>query len=589
MTNPAPTAAEIIADLKAKGVTLLSAPGGKFPVPERFKDLMCLTSAHHLIVCSGEKSNRDVLAYLDLLRRNAIKPRVYERSVTFIRMMNEQLIEKDSARTRIVDTGDSTSKRQTEVIQMIIDAVRHKASDIHIAVFGDRGTIAYRIHGDLYKVQEPTAEKTFEMCSTIYQSMCDIADPVFKPHDYQDARMSAEFATRCGLFGSRVASAPTDSGSRMVIRLLYDSGTEIPSLDALGYLPEQVDMFDVMRRHTAGINILSGTTGSGKSTTLVSVMDSIIRDAKLEGQALHADNDAHEYLGVSVVTIEDPPEYRIHGATQTPLLVADKADETAIRRGWAKAITACMRQDPDIMMIGEIRDIGSARAAFDAAMTGHGVWTTVHTTDALGIMTRLQGLEVEKDRMLDPDIVTGLINQSLAQRLCPSCSIPWFEGGQDLVRNARQRKRIEDYCYLPGVRLRGQGCERCNNQGIVGRIVVAEIVLPNLDFMEVFQKDGKSRAKAFWVKEMGGITKCMALIRRINEGMIDPREGESKVSALDKDRVTLNFDYSHNGDFTQAHAILLPAEVKARVDAGLVAPDAFSQVDYDPLAETGHA
>lgn len=360
--------------------------------------------------------------------------------------------------------------------------------------------------------------------------------------------MKSEFVRRCGLFGSRIASGPTDRGSRMVIRLLYDPGRGIPTLPELGYLPEQIDLINTMRQQTSGINILSGATGSGKSTTLVSVLTEILRDAKKgDTGLLQVDrdlNDAEEFWGISVVTIEDPPEYTIHGANQTPL-IADKSDEASIRRGWSNAIKACMRQDPDVMMIGEIRDQGSARAAFDAAMTGHGVWTTVHTTDAVGIMARLQGLEVETDRMLDPEIVTGLINQSLAQKLCPHCSLPWI--ANRLRVNEKTRDRVERYCQVENVRLRGPGCAHCN-MGIVGRAVIAEVIMPNLDFMESFTK-GKTKAKLYWVRDMRGITKNMSLIRRINEGMVDPLEGEKKVCMLNKDFITLGLDYSLSGDF----------------------------------------
>lgn len=545
---------DVIAYYRKNRITVESDEGGRHPVRENSRDMMCLTSDGTLFVLAGELNNQEVMAYRALLRRRGVTLRgTREVSVSLLRRFYAELGNKNDEGIRVVDSIGSTSQRQIEVIRMITDAVRRKASDIHITVFKDRGTIAYRIHGNLYRIQEPPKEKCEEMCATIYQTMCDIADPTYKPHDHQDARMHAEFVTRCGLFGARIASAPTDSGSRMVIRLLYDSAKNIPSLKRLGYLPEQIDQIDVMRRHTSGINILSGATGSGKSTTLVSVLDSIIQRAKLGGKPLD-DNGAEEFLGISVITIEDPPEYKINGATQTPLK-ADKSDEESVRRGWAKGISAAMRQDPDVMMIGEIRDQGSARAAFDAATTGHGVWTTVHTTDAVQIMIRLESLGVERDRMLDPEVVTGLINQSLTQHLCPDCSIPW-EQGKHLVLDPAQRKRIEAYCDTAEVRLRGDGCSTCGGEGIVGRIVIAEVILPNFEFMEVFAEQGKAKARHHWVRNMGGITKCMALIRRINEGFVDPREGEAKVSALDKDATTMGIDYSKTGDFTQAHEVL---------------------------------
>jgi len=200
-----------------------------------------------------------------------------------------------------------------------------------------------------------------------------------------------------------------------------------------------------------------------------------------------------------------------------------------------------MRKDPDYMMIVEIRDSGSAKAAFDAAMTGHGVWTTVHVTDAVGIMMRLRGLEVDTDRMLDPEIITGLINQSLVQKLCPHCSVPWLSVRDKVDPGCAAR--VAKYCNEETVRVRGSGCPHCNGAGIVGRLVIAEVIVPNLDFMEVFERGGKAHAKKHWVKNMGGVTKCMALIRRINDGMVDPIEGERSICALDKEWTTMGLDY----------------------------------------------
>ena len=543
----------VIARLKAKGVVVLSAQGGKYPMTPDRQELMCFTSDNILSVLSGEEKSMKVRSYLDLLSRRGIKNvKIYNTNINFIRLLYQQLGENKD-RVRVMDTVGAISSIQMDIIRMITDAVRRKASDIHIAVYENHGTIAYRIHGDMYKFQEPPAEKCHEFCATIYQSMCDIAEPTYKSHTHQDARMKADFVDKCGLFGARIASGPTDTGSHMVIRLLYDAGSTIPTLQQLGYLPEQIEMIDIMRRHTSGINFLSGATGSGKSTTLVSVLDSIIKDAANADHGT-ADNGAEEFLGIKVITIEDPPEYKIIGATQTPL-VADRTTEEMIRRGWANSIKASMRQDPDIMMIGEIRDAGSAKAAFDAAMTGHGVWTTVHVTDAVGIMMRLRGLEVETDRMLDPEIVTGLINQSLVQKLCPHCSISW-DLGRDMV-DLHTRKRVESYCQTEYVRLRGAGCEHCKGEGIMGRVVIAEVILPNLAFMDVFSEKGKTKAKEYWVKSMGGITKCMSLIRRINEGFVDPREGEGKICALDKDELTMGIDYSKTGDFTEGRARVL--------------------------------
>lgn len=549
-------AVDPILELKAKRVTVLSLEEGPFFIPESRRDTMCLLSNYMLCIQSGQENSHDVLSYIQLLRHRNITPKTRMVSTSALRRLYAELNSKNE-QGRGAQQGQQTSTIQKEVITIISDAVRRKASDIHITVHDGYGEIAFRIHGDLYKVQEPPQSKCEDICATIYQSMCTIAEPTYKPNAFQDARMSADFVERCGLFGSRIASGPTDAGSRMVIRLLYSSGGTAPTLKELGYLPEHVAMIDTMRRQTSGINVLSGATGSGKSTTLVSVLDSIIQGAKSD-KKLDKNNEVEQFLGVSVSTIEDPPEYKIAGANQTPL-IADKTNQEDIKAGWARAISANMRMDPDVIMVGEIRDPGSAKAAFDAALTGHGVWTTVHTTDAVGIMLRLKGLNIDSDRMLDPEIITGLINQSLAQKLCPYCSIPWSKKREELAKHDPGFvRRIENYCLTEGVRVRGDGCEKCKFEGISGRVVVAEIIIPDLAFMEMFDKEGKAHAKAYWVKEMGGITKCMSMIRRINQGMIDPAEGEDKICPVNKDNLTLNLDYSKQGDFESARKLTYP-------------------------------
>jgi len=557
--------------LRMSGATVLSGQGGEYAASPELRESLCLTRERSelvLTVLNGQEASVAVLSYKERLRSRGVNistMRSRRVSIQMLRRLYEEL-DGGNVQAQSQDSAEGASSRQLDVIRLIRDAVGRKASDIHITIHKNFGTIAFRIHGEMIKVQELSATACQEMCSAIYQSMCDVADETYKPHQFQDARIRASFVKKIGLYGTRVASSPIDDGSRMVIRLLYDSGNHIPSLDDLGYLPEQKELINQMLAQTSGINVLSGVTGSGKSTTLVSVISSVIADARNSGPS-KMDNESEEYWGISVVTLEDPPEYTIPGAIQIPL-GADKSDEETIRLAWTKAISSLMRQDPDVMMIGEIRDPGSARAAFDAAMTGHGVWTTVHTTDALGIMARLSALNVPNDRLLDPEIVTGLINQSLAQRLCPHCSLKW-EDARDKVE-ARTRARVEAYCQTDRVRLRGPGCEHCSH-GITGRVVIAETIMPNLPFMEVFQDKGKARAKLYWIQEMHGITKCMAMIRRINEGLIDPQEAEHSVCALNNDLLKMGLDYSHDGDFAWGQYIVLP-EIPGQTRAPFVEP-----------------
>ena len=519
---------------------------GSVKLPEPDRDKFCLTSDARLWVLSGNMNDRNVLGLKSTLRRHqfAIKE-IKEVPMSKLRYLYEQLDDVDVHRTQRAST-ESISDTQAQIIALIHDGVKRGASDLHITVSREVGTVAMRIHGDLIKVREITSEQCRDWCGTIYNAMCTQQDSNYRPDAHQDAAMSQDFVRRCGLFGARVVSSPSKEGPRMVIRLLYDNGGKVPTIEELGYLPEQIELIDMMTRYTYGINVLSGATGSGKSTTLVSVLSRLIAKERKRGEGFIT-NDAEEFWGLSVLTVEDPIEYQINGAVQMPLVVEKRGDEDSIRKAWTRTISAIVRSDPEVLMIGEVRDPGSARATMDAAATGHRVWTTVHVSDAIGIMGRLKGLQVEPDRLYNPEIVTGLINQSLVQRLCPHCALTWNEHAHQL--DDETRLRIQSYCNTDTLRFRGPGCEHCgDNHGIIGRMVIAEIITPNLAFMNMLQNHGSSEAKRYWIEHMKGITKCQALIRRINEGLVDPVNGEAMVGPLDKDLTTLGLDYRHTGD-----------------------------------------
>ena len=543
-------------------VNLSATLGPLFIDSEVRRKKVCFLSNGSLVVLGTHETDLDVLSYKEIiLHESHVIKETFSVGISVLEKL--YAVSGNTPSTNVKETyrlkadDQALSSVQTSIIKLIAEAVAREASDMHIIVSEKIGIIAIRVHGDLYKVAEYPASTCMSFCQTIYNSMSDSAsETLLQPKVTQDARMSPKFVEQCNLFGARVAVGPTDDGLFMVIRLLHKRGNVIPSLEELGHLPEHIAMISTMRKLPNGIQIISGPTGSGKSTTLTSVISSIIVDAKGRGKPIIM-NGVEEFLGLSVSTIEDPPEYKIDGANQTPL-IADRSSEHEKQAGWARGISAMMRRDPDILMVGEMRDHGSARAGVDAAVTGHGVWTTVHTSDATSIMTRLADLGVDKDRLYDPEIVTGLINQSLAQRLCQHCSIPW----DDAIKAGRVEPdlqgRVRDYCETAGVRVKGDGCQHCKYMGITGRIVVAEMILPNLDFMEVFQAKGKAHAKRYWITKMGGITKCMALIRRINQGLIDPDEGERSVMALDRDRVALGVDYSKSGPNTASRALTHP-------------------------------
>lgn len=413
--------------------------------------------------------------------------------------------------------GDFSSPQQ-HVIRLFRQAVERKASDIHMAI-GEGGVtkIRMRIHGELFKTDTISTEDGKNLASTIVLSMCDVADAQFTASRPQDGRIKAEFLKGTSLFGARYAHTPTVSGLHVVMRLIPDDSKSPPTTEELGFLPEQRLLLERLLSTPEGMIILSGPTGSGKSTTLRTSASMYLA---MYNQTLN------------LVTYEDPPEGSIVGAVQCPI-VADKSDPEAILRAWRMYLSNTLRIDPDAIMVGEIRDAFSASACITDAMTGHLVLTTLHANDPINILERLLTLDVRPELLSDPQLFVGLISQRLVQLLCPHCKVPWHKGEQNLPQLVHNE--IMQNCETHNVFLRHEeGCPNCTG-GIVGRSVVAEIISPDATFMSTLREMGKLDARTYWVNKLGGITRNQHVLTLVNQGRVDPRAA-MRICPLDEDK-----------------------------------------------------
>ncbi|ABE47104.1 GspE/PulE family protein [Polaromonas sp. JS666] len=392
-------------------------------------------------------------------------------------------------------------------------AVERRASDIHIRVFNKGGTkVFFRIHNDLHLVQEDTATWGHLMCSAIYTSMCDVADATFDVNNRQDARISGRDKVPPGLDGIRVATTPQVDGNVMVLRLLYNDTDKSTDICALGYEPSQKAQVDSMKRRPTGINIISGPTGSGKSTTLQRTLLSIHSECK---------GSKH------IITVEDPPEYPMPGIVQTPVANAETEEDRS--NAFQAAIKATMRLDPNIIMIGEMRDTPSVQLAVRAAMTGHQVWSTVHANNAFAIIDRMVDLGVSLNIMADPSIVTGMICQRLLKVLCPHCKRPL----RDVIDHFshEDQMRVMGSIDMANAHVAGLGCEHCSGSGVAGRTVVAEVVVPDQKIMDFIRKGDRHLAINYW-RGTGGSSMLEQAIVKINRGIVDPFQAEEEVGPL---------------------------------------------------------
>lgn len=509
-----------------EGTAVLSSIGQKFAASPDVAKVLALTSDGVLFVSQAHRMQHDVLAYIDKLEHREFP--FTERACSLEDIKKIYQAAEATLNGRSLNRSDRP-KRQSDyhlrVMQMIREAAKLGASDIHLILEKDRMLIRYRIHGLLEsppEIGELLHDDGLSMQTAIYGSMCEAADTTFRPEYSQDARLKEEHVKQAGLFAARVATRPMLYGPLMVMRLLHDDNSSgLVNMDDLGYLPEQLSLMIPMAHQTSGIVLLSGITGSGKSVTLKTM---------LEEQQKFFENK------INVITIENPPEYRIKGVRQTPLICTSD-DPEDIAKAWGSAITNLMRLDIDAAMVGEIRDLGSAVGAFRLALTGHGLFSTMHTKDATSNIQRLLDLGVEPSLVFDPSIVRGFINQALTAVLCDNCKLPYLSNIDNVTSDLQER--ISKTCIVENVFIKGPGCVHCRYKGFVARTVCAEVIRPTLPFMRIFRDKGKAEARAYWVSKMNGITKVAHAIHGINSGRLDPRAVEADVEQLDTDIIEL--------------------------------------------------
>lgn len=332
--------------------------------------------------------------------------------------------------------ADENSLIVQMVRKMIERAARQRASDVHIEALEKEVRVRFRIDGVLYERETYDIHLLPALIARIkIISGMDIAEKR-KP---QDGRMTMVIDRK--EYDIRASMLPTVYGEKCVLRL---AEKKLRALDKseLGFTSEELTVFDQMLKHPNGIILVTGPTGSGKSTTMYTALQELNRE------------------GVNIITVEDPVESGIAGVNQVQ--VNPKADLT-----FANALRSILRQDPDIIMIGEIRDTETAEIAVQASITGHLVMSTLHTNSAAGTITRLIDMGVES--YLLADAIIGVIAQRLVRKLCPKCKTSYqAEPEEKRLLGVSEENPVTLY--------RPCGCANCNNTGYVDRIGVYEMM-----------------------------------------------------------------------------------------------------------------
>ena len=318
---------------------------------------------------------------------------------------------------------------------LLTQAAREGASDIHLEIFEQRALVRFRVDGTLRDVVEPRRGLHPAMVSRIkVMASLDIAEKRLP----QDGRIALRVAGRP--IDVRVSTMPTANGERVVLRLLDKQAGRL-TLDALGMDEPTRASVDSILGQPNGIFLVTGPTGSGKTTTLYAALTRLDRKTR------------------NILTVEDPIEYELDGIGQTP--VNPRIDMT-----FARALRAILRQDPDVVMVGEIRDLETAQIAVQASLTGHLVLATLHTNDAPGAVTRLADMGIEP--FLLASTLSGVLAQRLVRKLCPACKAP---AEPDAGERALFVKPAPERIY------RAVGCAACNFTGYKGRTGIYELLV----------------------------------------------------------------------------------------------------------------
>lgn len=374
------------------------------------------------------------------------------------------------------------------VNMIIIDAIKERASDIHLEPNKRGLLVRYRIDGILHDTRMlPARIKPAVISRVKILSSMDIAERRLP----QDGRFQLRFGAR--EVDLRVSSIPTVYDEKIVMRLL-DRSQGIISLDNIGFTESQLQEFRQMINTPYGIILITGPTGSGKSTTLYAALNEI------------------DSIEKNVITVEDPVEYKLERINQ--INVRPKINLT-----FANVLRSILRQDPDIIMIGEMRDSETAHIAVQSALTGHLVFSTLHTNDAVSSLTRMIDMGVAP--FLISSSVIGVMAQRLVRVICPRCSEE-YTPEREILENLKLNFELPD---LESIKLhRGKGCDYCKNTGYRGRIAIFEMVRINDDIRNMILKKASSNeikevAIQYGMKTLldSGVAKALAGITTIDE------------------------------------------------------------------------
>jgi len=372
-----------------------------------------------------------------------------------------------------------------KLVDLIIrQAIDERASDIHIEPYKDKINLRYRIDGKLYEIPPPARHLHLPIISRIkILAKLDIAEKRLP----QDGAFVVKLENRP--IDLRVSTIPTIFGEKLVLRIL-DRSSVILDLNQLGFEAKQLELMRRAINSPYGLVFLTGPTGSGKTTTLYAVLSEIKSPSK------------------NIITIEDPVEYRLEGINQVQI-------KPEIGLTFATALRSFLRQDPDIILVGEVRDLETAEICIRSALTGHLVLSTLHTNDAPAAINRLIDIGVDS-YLITPSLLL-VVAQRLFRKLCPDCK----EAYEPAKEQLGVIKLKSELIYKP------KGCNKCNNTGFRGRSCIAEIMVINDQIRESISQKASFQKIREIARASGMQTLYDSALRKVEDGVTSLEEAIS--------------------------------------------------------------
>jgi general secretion pathway protein E len=420
---------------------------------------------------------------------------------------------------------------------ILADALVENVSDIHIEVRQTGGIIRMRKNGEMMEYKSDhrlTYNEANNVCSVIYNVLASTKAVSFDPRDCQQAAVN--YSIKSQELKLRYQSVPAyPDGYDVILRVLPVGRSEdFTPLQKLGYEEQQVEELINISSRPVGSLIIAGVTGSGKSTTLKNLLMYI---------------NANSGYRLKIYTIEDPPEYNIAKVTQIPVVIGKDFDPDKMSP-FEKPIKACMRGDPDIIMVGEVRDKITGDLTKKAIQSGHQVLTTVHATSALGIIERFQDFGLSRSVLGSPDFLTGLLYQKLLPLVCPHCGISF---NRFIETDKATQKDVDLYNRIVAVvgnasrfsmKMRNHdGCAECKYMGIKGRTVCAEVIMLDLNMIQLISEARTIELMKYWrdlsdkkpdSQNMRGKTCMEHAFQKMLKGLVSPYDVEASFKPINE-------------------------------------------------------